>query len=371
MSLNTTCPDTHRSSRLALLARLLPVACVLCLSIPMSTARGDDIYANGQTFTRARILGLHSGELEIRLEDGQTIAVPLVDVEFLQVDRGASFADFNQAERMRAEGRADQSLARYRRAMRITEGFWSEIVPVRFCQAADLTGDLEIATNLLIQVTHGRSTGPGTAIRILPDNIPDRRNGRVAASLDVLNVALTRDVDHAQATVLTVMRHKILMRLESKMTLNDLRRVTNLSVPESVRTQYVFETVRRSFDSLMAQMPLTPKDYDDLDRAIDACPDAFLPEFLLIKGAAMRQAAQSGEDWIRTSWPFLRVPIHFPDSPLVADGYLGAADALGRAGRMEDARLLLSKCLEAAPKGGAVAKAAEALLTKVNQPVPQ
>jgi len=294
-------------------------------------------------------------------------SVPLVDVELIQVDRGASFADFNQAERMQAEGKADQSLARYRRAMRITEGFWSEVVPVRFARAADLAEDIETATDMLIRVTQGRATGPATAIRMLPAHIPDRRNGKVAGALDALNSALAHNPDHAARTAYTVLRHRILRRVGEAMSPGDARHLTELTIPESVRTSGVYGAVVEAFSFLIDNGRFESGDLDALDRAILDGPEEMLVEFLLLKGAALHERAVSAEDWIRASWPFLRVVIHFPNDPHVGEGYYGAAVALERAGLHEDAASLLSRCIDTASEGSELSRSAETFLERIGQ----
>lgn len=372
MCLNMTCRETSAGCgcsavRTGAAGRVVRAGVLMLVAHAAVSARGDDIVAGGTSFARVRIVGLTDGALDFRIPEGQMRSIPLVDVDLLQVDRGASFADFNQAERMQAEGSAEQSLARYRRAMRITEGFWSEVVPVRFSRAADVAGDIETATDMLLRVMQGRETGPATAIHMLPRNIPDRRNGRVAAALDGLSACLARNPDSASRTVCTVLRDRILRRIGAEASVADARRITELVIPTSVGTVEVYAAVVEAFSFLLGAEAFESEDFAALDRAIFDCPDDMLPDFLLLKGAASQVRAQSREDWIRVSWPYLQVAIQFPEDARAGKGYYGAATALERAGLKDDARSLLHKCLEVEPRGSALSRAARSFLDRMNE----
>jgi len=342
--------------------------CFVFALVVTSAVRGDDVLIGNRNLTRVRIVGLSRVGLDVRMPDGSLRSLPIDQVDLMQIDRGAAFADFNQAERMRAEGRAEQSIARYRRAMRLTEGFWSEIIPARFLRAADQAGELAIAVSMFVRVVEGRTTGPATAVRMFPTNVPDKRNGEVAAALDTLNIALAGDLDDAQRAVLSVLRYRILQRVGAGRDAGEARRVAQLSIPEPVRTLPMFETVNDALTLLVEQTPPERDVMTLLDHAIRDCPVEAMPAFLLLKGAALISRAGSEGDWLRASWPFLRVAIHFPDDPHVAEAYYGASTALEKAGQRDYAVTLLRRCLENADGSGAVTQSARAMLERLTQP---
>jgi hypothetical protein len=341
------------------------LACALAAT---GATRGDDVVIGKRNLTRVRIVGLSRAGLDVRMEDGNLRSLPLYQIDLIQVDRGAAFADFNQAERMRAEGRAAQSIARYRRAMRLTEGFWSEVIPARLLRAADQAGELAMAANMFVRVVQGRMTGPATAVRMFPTNVPDKRNGEVAAALDALNGALAGDVDDAQRAVLSVFRYRILHRIGASENPREARRVAQLSIPEPVRAPPVFRAVSDAL-SLLVQQKAPPSDILTLiDHAIRDCTEDALPALLLLKGAVLKGQARSDDDWIRASWPFLRVVIHFPGDPRVAEAYYGAAAALEKAGRSDYAISLLHKCVESHAAPETVVQSARTMLTRLTRP---
>lgn len=333
-----------------------------------SGAWADDVLLpGGVNLSRVRIVGLsEDGRLEIRKPDGTLHAVPLEDIEMIQVDRGAAFAEFNQAERLRAEGRPEPSLARYRRAMRVTEGHWSEIIPVRFLRAADEAGDIDTAVGLFVRVVRGRATGPAVAVRFFPANVPDKRNGAVASALATLNAALAGDLDDAGRTAVTVLRYRILRHLGTR-NAQEARRVARLKTPPSVRTREVFEVVYDAFSLLVDATPTARDVGVAVDEAIRACPEEDLPAFLLLKGKILSARATTEEDWLRAVRPFVRVPIHFPDDPRACAGYYGAAVALERAGRLNRAVSLLRLCKDCAPPDEATAHAVRDMLARLTQ----
>jgi hypothetical protein len=81
-----------------------------------------------------------------------------------------------------------------------------------------------------------------------------------------------------------------------------------------------------------------------LNRAMEDCPEASLPEFLMLKGQVLAQSAQSREEWMHAAWAFLRVPIHMPDHGLAPRALLLAARVMKKLERPEQAKALLSEC---------------------------
>jgi len=344
-----------------------------CIAVAPRGSRADDIITERENLSHARIVGMSRGALDVRTADGVMRSFRLSDINFMYIDRGMAFADFNQAERMRFEGHVEQSLSRYRRAMRLTEGFWSDIVSARFLVAADQVGDLATAVPLFVRVAHGRSAGPSAAVRLFPSNLPGKRNGKVAAALGTLNAALGRDVDDAERTVLTLLRQRILQRIGEGGDAKAARRIAALSIPESVRTDDVYEAVYAALVVLVHQPSSDSEVLVWLDHAIRDCPMPALPGFLLLKGEVLRKRASTANDWIRASWPALRVAIHFPGDPRASIGYYDAAVALEHAGKIKAVSKLLHLCLDQSEGNSAVAVSARAMLERisVSQPDPE
>jgi hypothetical protein len=82
-----------------------------------------------------------------------------------------------------------------------------------------------------------------------------------------------------------------------------------------------------------------------LDGFIRHCPEEMLPQALLLKGRALLETAQTRDELVRASWPFLRVAIHMTENPLAAEGLLGAAEVMEALDRPDKAVELLEECL--------------------------
>jgi tetratricopeptide (TPR) repeat protein len=362
---------------------------LLCLSAVFFTgwcaaALGDDVVTGERNLAGVRILGLSNGQLSYRLPDGTIESSWLDEIELLQVDRGGVFADFNQAERMMAEGRPEQAISRFRRSLRLTEGFWAEVVPVRLLIAADRAGEIDTAAAQFVRVVRGRGSGPRAAVRLFLRNVPDRRSGKVADALDVLTKALAGGVDDTLAVPLLLQRFRILHHIaaaesERQRTSQSEKRgrgsapaaielaeqVAAMTIPEILRVPEVYQEVWLALDVLFAIDGDAPVAWDGLDRAIRDCPDEWLPSFLLLKGRVLQQSAETHEDWIRASWPFLRVALHFPDDPRAADGYYGAAIALERIGRVDHAMAALRQAMAIAPSHSPLGAEVRAMLERL------
>jgi hypothetical protein len=327
-------------------------------------AVADELVANGVNHVGVRISGLANGYIVFRTAAGEKRSARIDTVELIAVERGSTFADFNQAERLVAGGKPAKAVSRYRRMVHTSESFWSDLLAARLLRATDRAGQIDRAAGFFIRTAEGKFSGPATAVHIMPTRIPDRRDGKTARAIEQLSGVISRLPPGPTRTLLVVFRYDVLRRVRDKRETTEAIRVASLAIDESIGTARVYEIVLAAFRSALAGDP-SPANLAGLDAAIRYCPEPALPDFLLVKGEMLLSHASTREELIRASWPFLRVVTHMPDDPRAADGLLGAAGALERLGSSGRAAALLTECLAHPKIDDATRREAEAALERV------
>lgn len=327
-----------------MLPLLLGVAATAPWSVPQSRVCADQIVTGGRNYPGATIHSLIDGQLTFRGADGRSHTAWLGEVDLLIVDRGGAFVDFNQAEQFLASHEPQRAITRYRRTLKVANDFWPDLIAARLLRACDAAGQLDRAALNFVRVLRGRSTGPAAAARLMPRNIPEKRDARVTRALEHLEAALPKAHDNSQRVLLELLRFDILRRVGDGGALAAARSTAILTVPPTIGSKQVYavqmEAMRRALESRAEAAALA-----GLDRAIHNCPDALVPGFLLLKGDALLRAALEHDEIVRAAWPFLRVVIHYPDDARAPKGLLGAASAMTRLGRPDKSARLLEECL--------------------------
>ncbi len=319
------------------------IACMLGLA-PTTSVRADQIVMNKTNYPGAKIVGLQEGRLQFRSADGNLQTAWLHDLKLINVDRGGIFDDFNQAERFFAGDEPDRAILRYRRTLRLSEDFWTDLIAARLTLACDAAKQLDTAVLNLTRVANGRFAGPPAAARLIPKEIPAKGGKRVVRALEQLHAALAKDPDAPQQALLKLVRYEILQRTGDRRAIQAAPEIAAMSIPPSARSQRVYAIQLPALQEVLSD-DVEPAELSSLDHAIRDCPDEVLPSFLLLKGQTLLRTAATREEIIRASWPFLRVAIHFRNDSRAAKGLYGAALALERLGRPDKAVELLQECL--------------------------
>lgn len=309
-----------------------------------SPVLADQVVAKGTSYAGAKVLGFEEGQLQFRAADGRLRTQWVNDIDLLVVDRGGVFDDFNLAERFLQAGEFEKAAVRYERALRLSDEFWPDLAAARLVMAYDRIGQLDKATMNFIRVVRGRFAGPPTAARLVPQTIPPKRDAKFSRAVEQLEDALDFDPGETHRALFKILRYEILRRVEDERAAKMAPIVSALVIPEAVRSERVFAVVLAALRETL-QSGVTTERLAYLDRAVRDCPDASLSGFMLLKGETLLRTAVAREDIIRASWPFLRVVVHMPDDPRAADGLLGAASAVERLGRTDQAIALVEECL--------------------------
>ncbi len=309
-----------------------------------TTARGDQIRTESGDYLGAKIVGLEGAELRFRTAGGHLLTAWIDEIKLILVDRGGVFDDFNQAERFFADGEPQRAIIRYRRSLRLSEGFWEDVILSRLVLACDAAGHPDTATLNLIRVLKGRWAGPAAAARIMPRNIPITPGRRVSRALEQLNATIPMTPGEASRSLLEILEYEILRQVGDERAKQPVRQIATMSSPPEARSRRVYETQLHALRAALGD-GVDPELLASLDRAVRDCPESALPGLMLLRGETLMTTATTREDIVRASWPFLRVAIHFPDDPLAADGLYRAALALERLGREDKAVELLEECL--------------------------
>ena len=347
----------HHRGRAAAAAALLLLA---------PAARGDQIVIKGENNPGAKIVNFDQGRLHFRSADGRARWAWINDVDLMIVDRVGVFDDFNEAERFFASDDPPKAVARYERTLRLTQEYWPDLISARLTQGYDRAGQIDKAMFYWVRVLSGRWGGPAAAARLIPRTVPARRDARFTRAIETLDTALAREVDEGRRALLQLVRYDVLRRGNDERAAGAVAVVVALSIPEPARSEPVFAVVLAALSEASASAgPPAPPILASLDRAIRDCPEAALPDFLLLKGELLLRGAETRDDIIRAAWPLLRVVIHVPDHPRAPAALLAAAGALERLGRSEQAVALLKECLEHRRAESEIRQKAESMIARL------
>jgi len=306
--------------------------------------QADQVVSGEHNYPGAKITGFAQGKVAFRTADGQLRSLWISDVDMIIVERGGIFDDFNQGERFAAAGEPDRAIIRYRRTLRLSETFWSDLIASRLLVACDRADRLDQATLNFIRVVRGEWSGPETAVRLIPKKIPATPTPEAMRAIEHLEAAIAARPPEEQRLPLELARFEILSRVGDDRTLEAARAVASMRIPEPQRCERVYAIQLSSLIKL-GEDQFGAEEYEILDRAIEDCPQALLPSFLLFRGRMLLSKAESRDDIIRATWPFMRVVAHMPDDPRAADGLYETAVALEHIGREDKAIDLLTECL--------------------------
>lgn len=337
--------------------------CVLLLCAA-GGSHADEIVADGVNYTGVRISGFSDGFIAFRRPTGASQSVRIDKVTLLFIDRGASFADFNQAERFVAAGEPARAVPRYRRMVHTSDSFWSDLLAARLCRATDLAGQFGRATGYFIRVAEGRFGGPAAAVRVMPERVPSHREAKAARALEQLSGVIAKLPKGPARSLLLVFRYHVLASIGDKRAVGEAKRLAAVTIDESIGTERVYGIVLSAFESALSR-EASMIVLKGLDRTIRACPESLLPGFLMLKGDALLARAETREDLIRASWPYLRVVTHMAEDPRAAEALISAARVLERMASYDKAADLLTECLNRPTLTDPVRRRAEAALARL------
>jgi len=333
----------------------------LAIAVVGDPARADQVIAGGRSYPGARILGLQAGQLQIKTAEGVSTDIPLGEIELIVVDRIGQLDDLTEAERLVAAGEVQKAVTRYERALRVASGFWADVVCSRLILAHDRLRQLDEAVHYFALLAQSRTGGASAAADLIPQMAPAQRNARFARAIRELDAALSLPLPADQAALLALVRYDLFRRADDRRAFEAAAEAISVEIPSSIRTRQVYAIVNRALESSLQAAP-TEHAMDALDRAIEKCPDANLPDMLLLKGRVLMKSAVTRDEIIRASWPFMRVAVHMPADKRAAEGLLGAAQALDRLGQKSKAREMLAECVGHAQVDPTVRAEAERLL---------
>ncbi len=329
-----------------------------------AAAAADQLTVSGKNYANARIITLEAGRVEFRAGDGALLTAWLDEVDSLQVDRGGAFADINEAERLVAKGEIDNALVRYRRAARISEGFWGDLTDARILRACSRPEHIDQAALAFVKVARGKTTGAGPAVRLTPRRLPETRDPKVSAAIDTLENALIRDPAEDQRTACELFRFGILHGIGDARGDSAAQTVLSRPLPLSAKGDRAYALILDALKRATSS-GANAKELASLDDFIRDCPASLLAEGLLLKGEILLQSASNPEEIIRASWPFLRVALQMSDDPRAADGFYGASIALERVGRVDKCIELLRECVAHRRVTAGTRKRAEVALARL------
>lgn len=312
-----------------------------CLAV-CAIARGDEVHTAGPKYHGVRITGFENGFVKL-IERGEML-VPIEAITYLAVDGGGRFGDMNEAERLTISGKLAQAIPRYQRSLRVLSGFWKELVLARLVQRTDAASQLDRAVTYLMRLGASSDSGVAAAARVLPANLPTGRTGASSRALGSLSSAITNRREGPLRSVLMALRYRLSESVGDAQAGPRALELSRLRLDASVGSPAMYEAKLEALDRLLRDAAAEDA-LIGADMILGSCDESLLPAALLRKGQAQVALAARPEEYVRASWPFLRVCVHFPQSSEAVPAWRGAADALRRAGEIDDARRALRVCL--------------------------
>lgn len=307
-----------------------------------SRVSADQVVTAAANYTHAKITGFEAGQIRLRTVDNATREIWIGDAQQIVVDSVSRFIDFNEAERIFAQGDGARALPRYEKTARIARDFWLDLVRTRMVMAADQAGDIREATLNWLRVLRGRWGGDALAATIIPRCSPSTPPAEVTKAVEQLitarNAARNPDIE------------ALLMVAEFsyRSSAGDLHadvladQVVSLYIPQGQRTARVYEIVSEAFhremtgDDALERLP-------HLDRLIGEAPEAMVASLLLLKGDTLLRLAKSEDDAARAGWCYMRVVAHFGSDETAPRALLGAARVMSRLGKKDKAAALIKE----------------------------
>ena len=321
--------------------------CSICLLVGgalIAVTNADDVTIGDRVLRQARIVDMRDGQLVFHEANGQIGTAFPDEIGMVHVDRGGLFHDLNQAERYLAESQAGRAVVRYRRALRLSDGFWKDWIVARLILATDRADQLDQAALNFVRLLRSKSGGPAACARLYPDSIPDKPDSRVARAIDELDAARREAVEPAERGVIRLLTYHILHNSGHHRANPEAAGVAMMPIPESIGTEASYgiqlAALRRAISG-----GATPELMAGLDRALRGAPRSLLPQLLLLKGTSLEKAAADRDELIKATWPFLRVVIHFPRRSEAAEALLHTAELLDRLGNRDESAEILRECI--------------------------
>lgn len=320
---------------------LLTFALMALVAAPL---RADQVVVAGRSYLGAKVVSYEGGRLSFRTADGRTETCFVDQIELLIVDRSGLLEDFNQAERFLAEGDDEKAGICYDRVARLATDFWADIAALRAVQAHDRSQQIDKAALAFIRTVRGKFSGPSAAARVLPTGVAGKRDSKITRAIEQLDLALLQDPGDAIRVLMELLRYDVLRRADDTRAARFAIATAGLVVPEELLTERTCAVLRWALTEAL-RSDATVERLAALDRTIAGCPDSSVGGLLVLKGDTLVRSASTREDFIRASWPYLRVAAHRSDEPEAADALIGAAKALERAGRVDYALKLLEQAI--------------------------
>ena len=337
------CPDLakNRSAPRAFARASISFAAVGLALLLIRPAPADDVIAGQQPWRRVELTGYGRGAIEFRTLSGETLHLPIEQLDSLFIDTASNMDDFNQAEEYLRQQQPGQAVIRYERVLVGLRGFWADLALARLCTAADRAGQFERSVRAFLQLAERDAV---SAAAILPRSLAPPTPQDLDQALRRIDQAAQRDPAAEFAPLIPMLRFALLTGAKDARAgllaeeIAAQQFPTSLCKPRSagVRLTAIEAVLAAGKPSAAAAAA---------DKLLESIPEAMLPDVLMVKSRALLAAAQSPDECLASTLPALRIVIHYPDHELTGPALLLAATAHERSGRRADAVRLLRDIL--------------------------
>lgn len=331
--------------------------------------RADVITPTGQpAMIGVTITRFENGQLTWRGPDGTEVSRPIDEITYLQI---AGWQDLNTAERQLRENHPRQAVATYQKALAdldsaaprpaVAAGTQLDLRTLarsRLLRAAEADGQHETAVGVYIQLLEGPQ---GAAMRLLqPRRTPEAGSPQFAAAAKLLAAAIERHGDDAVGRVLREWRQTW------------PGSTTAPAPPAAVVVQKTEPALSPAFTRLQGlnregrfhESLATLRDLHDKTSGPERAEVYYWEgQTRLARAAAV--TSDSRADRRRAGVAFMRVVVHFPDSPRAPEALCLAARICQEDGLAQQARALWSEAITRYPAANAFVQQARRELDRL------
>ena len=342
---------------------------VVGVMVLTAVAVADQVHmAEGQqSYMYVTVTGLSEGMLEFRSQShGNVVRKPLGQIKLIQLD---DVPHFNRGEGEFSRGRYAEAIEQFELARRrVRSGWLADLIDLRLLEAYELAGRFDRAVATFVQLLPRL---PSEAAARRPKRVGQQGSQYNRLALEQLERALKRTKAPNLARELKLLKLEILYA-EQDASADGLAAelgAGRLRTADGRRARG--PTALRNIERMMARGQYE-QGLRAIASAIASAADEELDGLLLLRARCQLAVAQTAEQMKGAALTAMRVVIHFPDSPLVAEALFLVGLVHERLGISDRAVELYGQCRARPEVNGATATRAGQAIARLSgdvQPV--
>lgn len=347
--------------RLAVRYQLSAISLAL---LAASTVIADEIVTTTRAkYASVRIEDIRDGALYFRDAQGRLLNRPLAEVQRITF---VGWEAFNRGESALADRQYRKATREFEAALKSTEQndpaearprHRRELLLVRLIASLDGEGEFDQAVRRYIELC---GLWGATASGFEPRNIPGKQSALYSAAVETLKTTIDKAADGPSASLLQT----YLKRIQSD-TPTSAPDSQPVAVVKPKETEILLRRVEEAVES--GRIDAARK---VIDHAMKNEPAAKLAPWRYWNGRCLEAGAQNNDDRLRAAEEYMRVVIHFPNDPHVAESLYRTAMIHKKLGYLNRVAPLLREALSHNPGDELKRRCEQALAETATSPKP-